>query len=183
MDLSLAHFINQLGHGLIDPLTELICEVPLLVGLWIALLLLALRLDRNRGRLVAGTVLLAVAVHFLISEALLKHLVLAELPMRVRPYLAHPDLIEPVGYRFTDSSFPSSHAASTAAIVTVFGHAYRRFALVGAGFAVLMCFSRVHNGMHYPTDVLTGSLLGVGYGAVAIRGAVEHGRRRAGVVA
>ena len=179
MDLALAHFLNQLGHGVIDPFTDLVCAVPLLVALWLALVLLALRLDRQGGRLVAATVLLAVAIHFLISEALLKHLVLAELPMRVRPYLAHPDLIEPVGHRFTDSSFPSSHAASTAAIVTVLGHAYRRFAAVGALFALVMCFSRVHNGMHYPTDVLTGSLLGVGYGALAIWGAAALSRRRA----
>jgi undecaprenyl-diphosphatase len=178
MDLAIAHFINQLGHGVIDAFTDLVCAVPLLLGLWVALVLLALRLDPKGGRLVAGTVLLAVALHFLISEALLKHLVLAELPMRVRPYLAHPDLIEPVGHRFTDSSFPSSHAASTAAIVTVFGFFYRRFAVAGAAFATLMCFSRVHNGMHYPTDVLAGSTLGVLYGFLAIRLAAGIARRR-----
>jgi len=183
MDLALAHLVNQLGRGLIDPFTELICDVPLLVGLWLALIVLAVRFDRQGGRLVAGTVILAVVIHFVISEALLKHLVLTELPMRVRPYLAHPDLIELVGHRFTDSSFPSSHAASTAAIVTVFGHAYRRFAAACAGFAFLMAFSRVHNGMHYPTDVLAGSLLGLGYGALAIRGARELVRRRAAVAA
>lgn len=183
MDLAVAHFLNQLGHGTIDWLTELVCAVPILVGLWIVLLVAAVRFDGQGGRRVAVTVLLAVAIHFLVSEALLKHLVLAELPMRVRPYIAHPDLIQPVGYRFTDSSFPSSHCASTAAIVTVFGYAYRRFAAAGAAFAILMCLSRVHNGMHYPTDVLTGSLLGVGYGALAIRGVAEVNRRRAAVPA
>jgi undecaprenyl-diphosphatase len=179
MDLAIAVFVNHLGRGVIDGFTDVICAVPLLVVLWVALLLTAVRLDRENGRRVAGTVLLAVAIHFLISEALLKHLILGELPMRVRPYLAHPDLIEPIGYRFTDSSFPSSHAASTAAIVTVLGASYRRFALLGAAFAVVMCLSRVHNGMHYPTDVLTGSALGVGYGIAAMRGAAALGRRRA----
>jgi undecaprenyl-diphosphatase len=179
MDLALAHFVNQLGRGFLDPFTEIVCEVPLLVGLWLLLLVLAVRFDREGGRRVALTVALAVAIHFVISEALLKHLLLTELPMRVRPYVAHPDLIVPVGHRFTDSSFPSSHAASTAAIVTVFGYAYRRFAAAGAAFAFVMCFSRVHNGMHYPTDVLTGSLLGVGYGALAIQGMRALARRRA----
>jgi len=182
MDFSVALLVNQLGRGSIDGLTEIVCEVPLLVALWLVLVALALRFDRQDGRRVALAVVLAVALHFLISEALLKHLVLAELPMRVRPYLAHPGEIVPVGHRFTDSSFPSSHAASTAAILTVFGHGYRRswpvpvFALL---FALLMCFSRVHNGMHYPTDVLAGSALGVAYGALAIRAAGEITRRRA----
>jgi membrane-associated phospholipid phosphatase len=136
MDLAIAHFLNQLGHGVIDPFTDAICAVPLLVALWVLLLILVVRLDAQNGRRVAATVALAVVIHFVVSEALLKHLVLAELPMRVRPYLAHPDQIQPVGHRFTDSSFPSSHAASTAAIVTVFGHAYRRFAAAGAAFAL-----------------------------------------------
>jgi membrane-associated phospholipid phosphatase len=49
-----------------------------------------------------------------------------------------------------------------------------------------MAFSRVHNGMHYPSDVLAGSLLGVGYGLLAVRADAVIARRRAarqGVVA
>jgi undecaprenyl-diphosphatase len=151
--------------------------VPVLAGLWITLLALCLRLDPERARRVLGTVLLAVVLHFVVSEAILKHLILAELPMRVRPWLAHPDLIDPIGYPFRDSSFPSSHAASTAAIVTVLGWFYRRFAALGAGFVVAMCLARVHNGMHYPTDVLAGSALGVGYGVAALRGAASLAQR------
>jgi membrane-associated phospholipid phosphatase len=181
MDFTIARFLNQLGRGTLDPFTEVVCEVPLLIALWIVLVGLALRFDPQDGRRVALTVALAVALHFLISEALLKHLVLAELPMRVRPYLAHAGEIDPVGYRFTDSSFPSSHATSTAAILTVFGHGYRRFVpapALAALFVLVMCFSRVHNGMHYPTDVLAGSLLGTVYGALAIRAGAELLRRR-----
>jgi undecaprenyl-diphosphatase len=179
MDFELALFMNRLGRGVIDPFTDLICEVPLLVVVWLALVALALRFDREEGRRVGATVLVAVAIHFLISEALLKHLLLAEVPMRVRPYLAHPGEIVPVGHLFTDSSFPSSHAASTAAIVTVLVHRYTRFTPLGVLFALIMCLSRVHNGMHYPTDVLAGSILGVGYGAAAIRVVSEIVRRRA----
>jgi undecaprenyl-diphosphatase len=177
MDLALAAFLNRLGRGVIDPLTEAICQVPLLVALWVILLWLCVRLDRENGKRIAGTVLIAVLLHFLISEALLKHLVLAELPMRMRPYVAHPEVIEPVGYQFKDSSFPSSHAASTAAIVTVLGSGYRRFAALGAGFVLAMCLARVHNGMHYPTDVLAGSMLGVVYGVLALRAAGVLARR------
>lgn len=179
MDFELALLVNRLGRGVIDPFTELVCDVPLLVLTWLVLVVLALVVDRDGGRRVGATVLVAVALHFLISEALLKHLVLAEFPMRVRPYLAHPGVILPVGHEFTDSSFPSSHAASTAAIVTVLVHRYRRFLALGVGFALVMCLSRVHNGMHYPTDVLAGSILGVGYGVGAIRIVGEVVKRRA----
>ena len=51
-----------------------------------------------------------------------------------------------------------------------------------AAFALVMCLSRGHNGMHYPTDVLTGSLLGLGYGFAALRAATKISERRAGNV-
>jgi membrane-associated phospholipid phosphatase len=33
---------------------------------------------------------------------------------------------------------------------------------------LLMAFSRMHNGMHYPSDVLMGSLLGIGYWLLSV---------------
>jgi len=35
-------------------------------------------------------------------------------------------------------------------------------------FVLLMTFARMHNGMHYPSDILVGSILGIIYGAVSI---------------
>ena len=102
------------------------------------------------------------------SEGILKHLLTLFFPERVRPYLAHPGVIVPVGTEYHDSSFPSSHNSSTAAIVTGFVYYYRRLVPVGALLVLAMAFSRMHNGMHYPTDVLAGITLGVGYGALAI---------------
>lgn len=169
VDFLIALHLNQLGLGLIDPATELFCRVSFLAALWSLLVVLALLLDRRTGRVVALGVLLALALHFLVDEGLLKHALLTLFPMRVRPYLAHPGEITPIGQLFTDSSFPSSHAGSTAAIMTVFGSAYRRWWAAAAGVCAAMCFARLHNGMHYPTDVLTGSLLGLGYGLLAVR--------------
>lgn len=55
-------------------------------------------------------------------------------------------------------SFPSSHAASSAAAAVAFG------ALLPRGpfppLAALMCLSRLVVGVHYPTDVACGALLG-----------------------
>ena len=167
LDYTLARILNEFGRGWLDGPADMLCAVPLLVGLWGAVVAAALRFDRRTGRLVAGAVLCALALHFLLSELLLKHVALAIWPIRVRPYLAHPDTIRPVGQLFTDSSFPSSHAASTAAGATVLAAGYSRAWPVAVTLVILMAAARVHNGMHYPTDVLAGSLLGVGYGLAA----------------
>ncbi len=73
-----------------------------------------------------------------------------------------------VGKAFTDSSFPSSHMASTLGVLTVFVYFYRKTWPLALIFVLLMAFARMHNGMHYPTDVLAGTILGLGYGLLAI---------------
>jgi len=35
-------------------------------------------------------------------------------------------------------------------------------------FVLLMAFSRMHNGMHYPSDVLAGTMLGICYGITGV---------------
>jgi undecaprenyl-diphosphatase len=59
------------------------------------------------------------------------------------------------------TSFPSGHAASAFAFATSIGRVLPREAIVLQAFAAVVAYSRVHTGVHYPADVVTGSLVGV----------------------
>lgn len=59
-----------------------------------------------------------------------------------------------------DWSFPSNHATLTAAAAVAIVLAWRRLAPVALPLGLLMGFSRVFVGVHYPHDVLIGMLLG-----------------------
>jgi undecaprenyl-diphosphatase len=78
-------------------------------------------------------------------------------------------------------SFPSGHSASAFAGATMLAHYAPRYRPWFYVLAVLIAFSRLYNGVHYPTDVVVGSLLGVATALLllaAIRRRRPRGSRR-----
>ena len=65
-------------------------------------------------------------------------------------------------------SFPSSHAANCFALATVISVFYRRRGWIAFVPAVLVALSRMYVGVHWPSDVLAGCLIGIlcGLGSV-----------------
>jgi membrane-associated phospholipid phosphatase len=64
-----------------------------------------------------------------------------------------------------DHSFPSGHAATSFACATVLAAAWPKRRAVFYALAVLIAFSRLYNGVHFPLDVLGGAVLGVAIAA------------------
>ena len=60
----------------------------------------------------------------------------------------------------TDPSFPSGHAAGSFAFAAFVFAFHRRAGIVLAGLAVAIALSRVALGVHYPTDVAAGAVVG-----------------------
>lgn len=58
------------------------------------------------------------------------------------------------------TSFPSGHAAAAFAFATGVGHVLPAAGLPLRALAALVAYSRVHTGVHYPGDVVAGSLIG-----------------------
>ena len=66
-------------------------------------------------------------------------------------------------------SFPSSHAANMMVSVTVLFLFYRRWGILGYVIALTVCYSRLYTAAHWPTDVMTGAIIGIAMANIVVR--------------
>ena len=86
---------------------------------------------------------------------------------RDRPYVLLPEA-EPLLRWDVSESFPSGHAATSAAGAVMLAYLLGRWAWGIAVLAAAVSYSRVYIGVHYPVDVLVGAAIGVAVALVAI---------------
>lgn len=174
IDLALFRFINlKLSNGVLDrimpPLSGNAWFFPLLIVLGAALIWKG----GTRGRLLVLMLALVLGLGDTLVINRIKKAV-----GRPRPYHAVPEAHLPVG-EGSSGSLPSSHTSTWFAATLIAWIYYRRSWRVMLPFAMLIGFSRVYLGVHYPSDVLAGAILGAGY-AVAGLWLAEMLWRRAG---
>ncbi len=78
----------------------------------------------------------------------------------------------------TSTSFPSGHTAAAFAFATGVGHLMPQAAVPLRALAALVAYSRVHTGVHYPGDVVVGSLIGTTLAQITTHTLDRHQRRR-----
>ena len=184
LDAELFRFINL---TLVNPVLDVAMPLASHNALFGPLVLLAavLLVWKGRARGVLCVVMLALILPLgdgMVCNTL-KHAI-----ARARPYAAMPDVHRPGSNGSSDSmaptpppqpvqatppsyppgsltSMPSSHAANWFAATMILFIYYRRSLWFMLPAALVVGFSRIYNGVHYPSDVLVGAVLGAGYAA------------------
>jgi len=99
------------------------------------------------------------ALVFLVTSAI-TNLVLQPVIGRERPFVRSLD-VAVIGDRPTSSSFPSGHAANAFAAAVVLSRFASAPALAWWVLASAIAYSRIYLGVHYPSDVVGGALVGI----------------------
>jgi undecaprenyl-diphosphatase len=158
LDQALLRALRTRGH---TPLAEGGMKALGLSGeygaVWMAIGATAAAADRERrarwlgGALVAPA---AIVVNFAVKKSV----------GRQRPVITeHP----PLAKAPSKLSFPSAHATSSAAAATAMSRIEPRARMPLVALAAAICVSRPYLGMHYPSDVAAGVVLGVVLGGLA----------------
>lgn len=164
LDRQLLEFFNGSNSVFLDSVAITFTSGLTWIPLYVALLYLVIKNSENMVQfgLIVGSVLLCMLLSDGVAEYLVKPYV-----GRLRPSAdpAVKYLIDVVGnYReSTTFSFPSAHAANTAAVAVFFSLLVRNKSLsvMLLLWSVLNCWTRLYLGVHYPGDILVGFLWGI----------------------
>ena len=161
-DVSLFRILNEVppaAAAVLTPLSHLFLPAGIIA---VVVLTVGYVVARNRSALPMATATVAAAAAWALAH------VAKAITDRPRPYEAIADAVlrqQPAH----GTSFPSSHTAVTLAVaIALVPFLSRPFATVGITYALLVGWSRVYLGVHYPLDVLGAAGIGIAVGGVIL---------------
>lgn len=159
IDLAIFYFFNHtLSIGFLDKFFSIITNVNNWYITYVILLGVSFVKGGRKGKLAVLGVLLLIVVTDQTGYRLLK-----EYFARPRPCNALTDVLTPLGC--TGSySFPSNHALNNFAAAMFFYRLFPKLKWVLFIGAVLISISRVYLGLHYPSDIFGGAVIGLAFG-------------------
>ena len=123
-------------------------------AIWILICVILLTFKKTRK--CGITIALGLIINLIVCNAILKNLF-----ARIRPYEANGIMELLIAFPH-DFSFPSGHSSSSFVTATSIFLYYKKSGVAALFLAFLIALSRLYLYVHYPTDVIFGSLIGVG---------------------
>ena len=163
IDKSVFIFFNStVANPFFDVIMPFITEsdhwrIPIAL-IWLSLIIFG----GKKGRIVAVLVAVILTLSDQVSSFVVKPWV-----DRVRPCFAM-EMVRLLIDQPGSPSFPSSHASNMASMALLFSIKYRKYIWIFIGLAVLVSYSRIYVGVHYPSDIMGGWILGMMCGLIGL---------------
>src|SRR5262245_26674114 len=142
-------------NPILDRLLPFVTDAGNFILPFVAVALVIVLVGRVRGLRFLVLAVVSVVVADAIGTHIFKYSFL-----RARPCIALADVRLLVGCT-TLPSFPSNHAVNASVLATLTSLYMPKLWLPATALAILVGYSRVYVGVHYPLDVLAGSMLGI----------------------
>jgi undecaprenyl-diphosphatase len=161
LDLAALHWLRSVQSPLLTTLMTGLSDVARGAAVWFVLVLVV-PIARPRRWPAAVQALLALALTIFVVDVIAKPAF-----NRPRPYDMHPDTGALVDKPST-SSLPSGHAANAVAGAYVLSRLAPEARAIFWPLALLIAFSRIYLGVHYPGDIVVGAIIGWGVAAFVV---------------
>ena len=156
IDKNLMVFLNKTSSNpIFDILMPIITNQKFLTIIGVILILYLGFYSGKRGKITLIVLIFAAGISDAVCAQIIKPWV-----GRIRPsheFIEYINLLVSKGGKW---SFPSNHAANSFAFATVLSYFYDKNKTMIFSIASVIAFSRVYVGVHYPLDIIFGSLLG-----------------------
>lgn len=169
LDRELLSFFNQNDNLLMDGVMKTLTSGITWIPLYLSLFYMVVKNNETMGQIffIVGGVLLSIMLSGGVDDLIIKPLVARPRPLND---LATKYVVDTVyGVSSNQFSFFSAHAANTFALATFMALLVRSGILNFGLFvwAAINAYTRLYLGMHYPSDILVGTLWGMISGAIA----------------
>lgn len=164
IDNSILHFFSVvIKNKVFDVVMPFFSNINNNGEIWIAIAIILLINKNIEVRRLGVSMLIALALGFLLGEVVLKNVI-----GRVRPISAaynYSFIVTPP----RSFSFPSGHTTSSFAAFGVCLFSRARYRYSALALAAAIAFSRIYLHVHYPSDVLGGIILGLFSAKIAVK--------------
>jgi len=166
LDTQLFMLINESHNAFFDPMMYWLSDKLIWIPMYLLIIFLMIRRYKTRGVLMLLFIGIVIALCDQTASGFLKNTV-----QRLRP--SHEPALAGLIHLSKAGTgglygFASSHAANVFGLATflyfVLDEKFKILKYWLFFWAILVGYSRIYNGVHYPGDVLVGSFIGVAYG-------------------
>jgi undecaprenyl-diphosphatase len=172
IEWSVLHTLNDFlyRHDAVeDPLLAYInASEALFVAALVLVFLFANGERRRAWRRAALAAVLSAGVALAIAK------VISEIVDRARPFVVEPHGVHLFSAHAADPGFPSDHATGAFAVAMAIYLRNRAWGTVALVAAALLAVGRVAIGVHFPSDVLAGAVLGCGVALALFAGPLRR---------